>query len=398
MSAFKTLDDGDFAGKRVLVRVDLNVPMENGVVTDTTRIDRIVPTIRDLSDKGAKVILIAHFGRPKGERKPEDSLKPVVAPLAHAVGRPVAFADDCVGETAEAAVGMLANGEILLLENTRYHKGEEKNDAGLVAEMAKLGDAYVNDAFSAAHRAHASTEGLAHVLPAYAGRTMEAELTALQNALSTPKRPVLAVVGGAKVSTKIDLLENLVSKVDILVIGGGMANTFLAAKGVNVGKSLCEHDLADTARRILDKAKADGKEIVLPVDAVVAREFKAGADSETVPVDQVPADAMILDAGPASVAVVAEKIDGAATLLWNGPLGAFEIAPFDAATVAAARHAAERTKAGKLLSVAGGGDTVAALNHAGAADDFTYVSTAGGAFLEWLEGKDLPGVKALMQG
>ncbi|WP_075215258.1 phosphoglycerate kinase [Mongoliimonas terrestris] len=398
MSAFKTLDDGDFAGKRVLVRVDLNVPMENGVVTDTTRIDRIVPTIRDLSDRGAKVILLAHFGRPKGERKAEDSLKPVVAPLAHAVGRPVAFADDCVGETAAAAVAMLADGEILLLENTRYHKGEEKNDAGLVAEMAKLGDAYVNDAFSAAHRAHASTEGLAHALPAYAGRTMEAELTALQKALGTPKRPVLAVVGGAKVSTKIDLLENLVAKVDILVIGGGMANTFLAAQGVNVGKSLCEHDLAETARRILDKAKADGKEIVLPVDAVIAREFKANAANETVPVDQVPADAMILDAGPASVAVVAEKIDAAATLLWNGPLGAFEIAPFDAATVAAARHAAARTKAGKLLSVAGGGDTVAALNHAGAADDFTYVSTAGGAFLEWLEGKDLPGVKALMEG
>lgn len=398
MSSFKTLDDADFRGKRVLVRVDLNVPMENGVVTDTTRIDRIVPTIRDLSGAGAKVILLAHFGRPKGERKPEDSLKPVVAPLAKALGMPVAFADDCIGETARTAISVLANGEVLLLENTRYHKGEEKNDPALVAALAELGDAYVNDAFSAAHRAHASTEGLAHKLPAYAGRTMQAELTALQNALGAPKRPVLAVVGGAKVSTKIDLLENLVSKVDILVIGGGMANTFLAAQGIAVGKSLCEHDLADTARRILEKAKADGKEIVLPVDAVVAREFKAGAASETVPVTAVPADAMILDAGPDSVKTVAARIDGAATLLWNGPLGAFEIAPFDAATVAAARHAAARTREGKLLSVAGGGDTVAALNHAGAADDFTYVSTAGGAFLEWLEGKELPGVAALSRG
>jgi phosphoglycerate kinase len=395
MSAFKTLDDADVTGKRVLVRVDLNVPTENGVVTDTTRIDRIVPTLRDLSARGAKVILLAHFGRPKGERRPEDSLKPVVEPLAHAVGRPVAFATDCVGPVAAAAVASLANGDILLLENTRYHKGEEKNDPALVDAMAALGDLYVNDAFSAAHRAHASTEGLAHRLPAYAGRTMAAELNALGSALGAPKRPVLAVVGGAKVSSKIDLLENLVGKVDILVIGGGMANTFLAAKGVAVGRSLCEHDLADTARRILDRAKATGCEIVLPVDAVVAREFKAGAASETVAIDSVPADAMILDVGPKSVAIVASKIDAAATLLWNGPLGAFEITPFDVATVAAARHAAARTKAGALLSVAGGGDTVAALNHAGVADDFTYVSTAGGAFLEWLEGKVLPGVAAL---
>lgn len=395
MPSFKTIDDGDFAGKRVLVRVDLNVPMENGVVTDTTRIDRIVPTIRDLSDKGAKVVLLAHFGRPKGERKPEDSLKPVVKPLAAAIGRPVAFADDCVGESAAAAVGVLANGEILLMENTRYHKGEEKNDPAFVEKLAANGDAYVNDAFSAAHRAHASTEGLAHKLPAYAGRTMQAELTALESALGSPRRPVLAVVGGAKVSTKIDLIENLLDKVDILVIGGGMANTFLAAQGVAVGKSLCEHDLADTARRILDKATSLSKEILLPVDAVIAREFKAGAAGETVAVSAVPADAMILDAGPASVAAVTAAIDRAATLLWNGPLGAFEIAPFDAATVAAARHAAGRTKAGALLSVAGGGDTVAALNHAGVADDFSYVSTAGGAFLEWLEGKELPGVAAL---
>jgi phosphoglycerate kinase len=392
---FKTLDDADVASKRVLVRVDLNVPMENGVVTDTTRIERIVPTIRDLADRGAKVILLAHFGRPKGERKPEDSLKPIVEPLARILGRPVAFADDCVGDVAAEAIGVLADGEILLLENTRYHKGEEKNDPALVEKLAALGDLYVNDAFSAAHRAHASTEGLAHKLPAYAGRTMQAELTALEAALGKPKRPVLAVVGGAKVSTKIDLLENLVGKVDLLVIGGGMANTFLAAKGVDVGKSLCEHDLAETAKRIMARAAETGCEIVLPVDAVVAREFKAGAASETVDVTEVPADAMILDVGPKSIAAVAAAIDRAETLIWNGPLGAFEIAPFDAATVAAAKHAAARTKAGKLLTVAGGGDTVAALNHAGVADDFTYISTAGGAFLEWMEGKELPGVKAL---
>ncbi|BBE74080.1 phosphoglycerate kinase [Oharaeibacter diazotrophicus] len=395
MSAFKTIDDADVAAKRVLVRVDLNVPMENGVVTDATRIERIVPTIRDLADRGAKVILLAHFGRPKGERKPEDSLKPVVAPLAKALGRPVAFADDCVGEVAAAAIDVLAPGEVLLLENTRYHKGEEKNDPALVAKLAALGDLYVNDAFSAAHRAHASTEGLAHALPAYAGRTMQAELTALGAALGQPKRPVIAIVGGAKVSTKIDLLENLVGKVDILVIGGGMANTFLAAKGVAVGKSLCEHDLAETATRIMAKAATTGCEILLPVDAVVAREFKAGAANETVDVAAVPADAMILDVGPQSVAAVSAAIDRAATLIWNGPLGAFEIQPFDAATVEAARHAAARTTAGALLSVAGGGDTVAALNHAGVAETFTYVSTAGGAFLEWMEGKELPGVAAL---
>jgi phosphoglycerate kinase len=398
MSKFLTLDDADVAGKRVLVRVDLNVPMENGVVTDTTRIDRVVPTIRDLSDRGAKVVLLAHFGRPKGERKPADSLKPVVPALARSVGRPVAFAEDCVGDVAEAAVGALADGEILLLENTRFHAGEEKNDPSLVERLAALGDLYVNDAFSAAHRAHASTEGIAHRLPAYAGRAMAAELSALETALGTPRRPVLAVVGGAKVSSKIDLLENLVGKVDMLVIGGGMANTFLAAKGVAVGKSLCEHDLADTARRILDKAAAGGCEIVLPTDAVVAREFRANAPSDTVAVDKVPADAMILDIGPASIAEVTARIDRAATLLWNGPLGAFEIAPFDVATIATARHAAGRTRSGALLSVAGGGDTVAALNHAGVADDFSYVSTAGGAFLEWLEGKELPGVAALMRG
>jgi phosphoglycerate kinase len=393
--SFKTLDDADVAGKRVLVRVDLNVPMENGIVTDATRIERIVPTIRDLADRGAKVILLAHFGRPKGERKAEDSLKPVVEPLARALGRPVAFADDCIGDVAKAAVGVLAKGEILLLENTRYHKGEEKNDPAFAAALAELGDLYVNDAFSAAHRAHASTEGLAHKLPAFAGRTMQAELTALEAALGAPKRPVLAVVGGAKVSSKIDLLENLVGKVDYLVIGGGMANTFLAAQGMAVGKSLCEHDLAETALRILAAAKTAGCQIVLPMDGVVAREFKAGAANEVVDVAAVPADAMILDVGPKSIALVATTIDKAATLIWNGPLGAFEIAPFDAATVAAAKHAAARTKTGNLLSVAGGGDTVSALNHAGVADDFTYVSTAGGAFLEWMEGKELPGVAAL---
>jgi phosphoglycerate kinase len=397
MPSFRTLDDADVAGRRVLVRVDLNVPMENGIVTDTTRIDRIVPTLRQLSERGAKVVVLALFGGPLGARRRVESLRPVVVPLAHALGRPVAFAEDCVGPVAEAAVSALADGDVLLLENTRYHKGEEKNDPALVAQMAALGDLYVNDAFSAAHRAHASTEGLARALPAFAGRTMQAELNALQTALGTPKRPVLAVVGGAKVSSKIDLLENLVGKVDILVIGGGMANTFLAAKGIAVGRSLCEHDLADTARRIMDAAAAAGCEIVLPVDAVVAREFKAGAAAETVAVDAVPADAMILDVGPASIATVSAKIDTASTLLWNGPLGAFEIAPFDTATVAAARHAAARTRDGVLLSVAGGGDTVAALNHAGVASDFTYVSTAGGAFLEWLEGKDLPGVAALMR-
>jgi phosphoglycerate kinase len=393
---FKTLDDlADLSGKRVLVRVDLNVPMDGNKVTDTTRIDRVLPTIRELADKGARVVLLAHFGRPKGAVMPEMSLAPVAAALTERLGRPVAFAADCIGELAAAAVEGLNDGDVALLENTRFHAGEEKNEGGFADALAALGDLYVNDAFSAAHRAHASTEGLARRLPAYAGRTMQAELEALAAALTTPVRPVLAVVGGAKVSSKIDLLDNLVKKVDMLVIGGGMANTFLAAQGKDVGKSLCEHDLADTARRIMETAKAAGCEIVLPVDAVVAREFKAGAANETVPVDAVPADAMILDVGAQSVANVKAKIDAAATLVWNGPLGAFEIAPFDAATVAAARYAAARSKNGPLATVAGGGDTVAALNHAGAAEDFTYVSTAGGAFLEWLEGKALPGVLAL---
>ncbi|MEM8701030.1 MAG: phosphoglycerate kinase [Pseudomonadota bacterium] len=396
MMAFKTLDDlSVLTGKRVLVRVDLNVPMDGGKVTDTTRIERVLPTIRELSDKGAKVILLAHFGRPKGERVADMSLAPVAPAVADLLGKPVAFADDCIGPVAADAIAALADGGVLLLENTRYHTGEEKNDPEFARALAANGDIYVNDAFSAAHRAHGSTEGIAKLLPAYAGRTMQAELEALGSALGEPVRPVLAVVGGAKVSSKIDLLENLVSKVDMLVIGGGMANTFLAAKGTDVGKSLCEHDLADTAKRIMTAAEAANCEIVLPDDAVVAREFKAGADNETVALDAIPADAMILDVGAVSIKTVSSKIDAAKTLVWNGPLGAFEIAPFDKATVAAARHAAENTKAGKLNSVAGGGDTVAALNHAGAAASFSYVSTAGGAFLEWLEGKELPGVKAL---
>lgn len=393
---FKTLDDiTDLAGKRVLVRVDLNVPMDNYKVTDTTRIERVLPTIKELSEKGAKVILLAHFGRPKGEKVKEMSLAPVARAVSDLLGKTVGFAEDCMGPSAAGAVAVMQSGQVLLMENTRFHKGEEKNDPEFAKALAANGDVYVNDAFSAAHRAHGSTEGIAQLLPAYAGRTMQAELEALGSALGEPVRPVLAVVGGAKVSSKIDLLENLVAKVNMLVIGGGMANTFLAAKGVNVGKSLCEHDLADTAKKIMAAAETAGCEIVLPVDAVVSKEFKAGADNETVPVDAIPEDGMILDVGAASVEVVKSKIDAAKTLVWNGPLGAFEIAPFDIATVAAAKHAAENTKSGKLNSVAGGGDTVAALNHAGAASDFSYVSTAGGAFLEWLEGKELPGVKAL---
>lgn len=396
MTAFRTLDDaGSLKGKRVLLRVDVNVPMESGRVTDATRIERVVPTIREIADGGGRVILLAHFGRPKGKREPKDSLEPVVPALTEALGRPVAFADDCVGEAATAAVAALKDGDVLLLENTRYHAGEEKNDPAFVAALAENGDVYVNEAFSAAHRAHASTEGLAHKLPAFAGRLMQAELDALTKGLEAPKRPVIAIVGGAKVSSKIDLLQNLVAKVDMLVIGGGMANTFLHAQGKAVGTSLCERDLAETATRILKAAEAADCRVILPVDAVIAREFKANAASETVSVDAVPEDAMILDAGPASVAEIDAAIDEAATLVWNGPLGAFELTPFDAATVAAARHAAERTKAGQLVSVAGGGDTVAALNHAGAGEAFSYVSTAGGAFLEWLEGKALPGVEAL---
>ncbi|MCO5161874.1 MAG: phosphoglycerate kinase [Mesorhizobium sp.] len=396
MADFKTLDDvGAVKGKRVLVRVDLNVPVQDGEVSDATRIERVAPTILELSDKGAKVVLLAHFGRPKGAPDPAQSLEPIARATASILGRAVAFAGDCIGPAAAGAVAALPDGGILLLENTRFHKGEEKNDPDFAKALAANGDLYVNDAFSAAHRAHASTEGIARLLPAYAGRTMEEELSALEKGLGKPVRPVVAIVGGAKVSTKIDLLMNLVSKVDALVIGGGMANTFLAARGTDVGKSLCEHDLAATAKQIMIEAATAGCAIVLPVDGVVAREFKAGAANEVVDVGAVPADAMILDVGPRTVKTVTDWIDRAATLVWNGPLGAFEIEPFDAATVAAAKHAAARTKAGKLVSVAGGGDTVAALNHAGAGDDFTYISTAGGAFLEWMEGKALPGVEAL---
>ena len=396
MADFRTLDDiGAVKGKRVLVRVDLNVPVQDGAVSDATRIERVAPTILELSDNGAKVVLLAHFGRPKGAPDPAQSLAPIATATASVLGRAVAFADDCIGPAAANAISALPDGGILLLENTRFHKGEEKNDPDFAAKLAENGDLYVNDAFSAAHRAHASTEGIAKILPAFAGRTMEEELSALEKGLGNPVRPVVAIVGGAKVSTKIDLLMNLVTKVDALVIGGGMANTFLAARGGDVGKSLCEHDLAATARQIMIEAATAGCAIVLPTDGVVAREFKAGAANETVDVTAVPSDAMILDVGPKTVKAVTDWIDRAATLVWNGPLGAFEIEPFDTATVAAAKHAAARTKAGKLISVAGGGDTVAALNHAGVADDFTYISTAGGAFLEWMEGKALPGVEAL---
>ena len=393
--SWKTLDDMELVGKTVLTRVDINVPMEDGRVTDDTRIQRIVPTIKDILAQGGKPVLLAHFGRPKGKVVAEMSLQPLVPALEAALGAPVVFVADCRGPAAEAAVAALPEGSVLLAENTRFHAGEEKNDDALATEMAALGDIYCNDAFSAAHRAHASTEALAQKLPACAGRLMQAELSALDSALGEPKRPVVAVVGGAKVSTKLDLLGNLVGKVDRLVIGGGMANTFLAAQGIDVGKSLCEHDMADTAREIMGKADAAGCKIILPSDVVVAREFKADADNETVAKDACPADAMILDAGPATVAIVAETLAECKTLIWNGPMGAFEITPFDAATNAAAQKAAELTKAGALISVAGGGDTVAALNQAGAAEAFTYISTAGGAFLEWMEGKELPGVAAL---
>ncbi|MBY0320437.1 MAG: phosphoglycerate kinase [Reyranella sp.] len=396
-STFKTIDSIDVSGKRVLVRVDLNVPMKNGKVTDATRIERAAPTLAELAAKGAKVIVLSHFGRPDGKRVPEMSLKPLVEPLSQALGKPVAFAEDCVGPLAEEAVRVLKPGEVLLLENLRFHKEEEKNDAGFIDKLSVLGDVYVNDAFSAAHRAHASTEGLANRLPAAAGRLMQAELEALDKALGNPKRPVCAVVGGAKVSTKLDLLGNLVGKVGKLIIGGGMANTFLAAQGIKIGKSLAEKDLADTAREIMAKAKAANCEILLPVDVVVAGEFKAGAPSQVVDAKACPDDQMILDVGPKSVAVYVKQVAKCATLVWNGPLGAFEIKPFDNGTVTLARAVAEQTGASKLLSVAGGGDTVAALAAAGVEEKFSYVSTAGGAFLEWMEGKTLPGVAALIR-
>ena len=394
MSAFRTLDDVDVKGKRVLLRVDRNVPMEDGKITDATRLERAATSIVELAGRGGKVILLSHFGRPK-KRDPKDSLKPVAAKLAEIIKRPVGFVDDCIGQQAETAVKAMAPGDILCLENTRFHSEEEKNDPSFVGKIAELGDLYVNDAFSAAHRAHASTEGLAHKLPAYAGREMQSELQALSKVLEAPGRPLIAIIGGAKVSTKLQLLENLIAKVNALVIGGAMANTFLHAQGVGIGKSMAEKDMIATALRVLQMAEAANCAIILPVDAVVAFHFAANAPSHAYGLDAIPRDSMILDLGPLSIERVKAAIADAATLVWNGPLGAFELPPFDQATVAAAKHAAARTKAGKLISIAGGGDTVAALNHAQVAQDFTYVSTAGGAFLEWLEGKPLPGVEAL---
>ncbi|MDE4304412.1 phosphoglycerate kinase [Phaeobacter gallaeciensis] len=394
---WNTLDDMDLSGKRVLVRVDINVPIVDGVVTDSTRIRRIAPTVRDILAAGGKPILLAHFGRPGGERRENLSLNQLIPTLERAFETKVLFAADCVGPGAEAAAAALQPGEVLLLENTRFHAEETKNDPELAAGMARLGDVYCNDAFSAAHRAHSSTEGIARLLPACAGRLMQAELSALESALGAPKRPVTAVVGGAKVSTKLELLGNLIKKVDYLIIGGGMANTFLVAKGIDVGKSLAERIMKDTAAEILAEAESAGCKIILPSDVVVAEAFSSHAPHQVLPADQCPAEGMILDAGPDSIATINEIFEQSQTLIWNGPLGAFELEPFDAATNAAALKAAALTRAGKLISVAGGGDTVAALNASGAARDFTYISTAGGAFLEWMEGKTLPGVAALDQ-
>ena len=396
MQRFKTLDDLPVAGKRVLVRVDFNLPMQDGRISDATRIERALPTIRDLTGRGARVVLLSHFGRPEGKPLPEMTLKPVAEALSQALGgQPVAFAEDCIGPAAAKVVQGLQDGGVALLENLRFHAEEEANDAGFAKALARLGDFYVNDAFSAAHRAHASTEALARLLPAAAGRQMQDELEHLQRALGNPDRPVAAIVGGAKVSTKLDLLGNLVAKVDLLIIGGGMANTFLNAFGVAVGRSLCEHELADTARDIARRAQAAGCDIVLPTDAVVADALAKGVATQTVPVKAVPQDRMILDVGPATTAHLVRRLATCRTLVWNGPLGAFEVPPFDQGTTTVAQAAAELTRQGTLLSVAGGGDTVAALAHAGVIDDFTYVSAAGGAFLEWLEGKTLPGVAAL---
>ncbi|MXP63383.1 phosphoglycerate kinase [Roseomonas sp. M0104] len=395
MARFRTLDQLEPAGKRVLLRADLNVPVRDGQISDRTRIERLIPTIRELADKGARVIVCSHFERPKGKRVPEMSLKPIAAALGNALGKPVAFADDCIGPEAEAAVAALKDGEVLVLENTRFHAGEEKNDPAMAEALAKLADVFVNDAFSAAHRAHASTEGVARKLPSYAGRLMQAELEALDAALGTPSRPVVAIVGGAKVSTKLDLLGNLSRKVDVLVIGGAMANTFLAAQGKPMGKSLQEAEMHDTALRILDEAKAAGCEVLLPEDLVVAEAFAANAPSRTVAVDNVPPDMMALDVGPKTVASVESRLKRASTLVWNGPFGAFEIPPFDTATVQVAQMAAGLTTSAGLKTIGGGGDTVSALRHAGVADRMTYVSSAGGAFLEWLEGKTLPGVAVL---
>ncbi|MDP6786845.1 MAG: phosphoglycerate kinase [Rhodospirillales bacterium] len=399
MTAFKTLDDLAVAGKRVLVRVDFNVPMKDGRITDATRIERTVPTLTQLADRRARVVVLSHLGRPKGRVVNEVSLGPLAEALGVALGgRAVSFAADCVGSEAERVVAALGDGDVVLLENLRFHAGEEENDRAFAQRLAALGDFYVNDAFSCAHRAHASTEALAHLLPGAAGRLMQAELEALENTLEAPHHPLAAVVGGAKVSTKLDVLGNLVQKTDILIVGGGMANTFLHAKGVAIGASLCEHDMAGAANDILARAAAAGCEVVLPTDAVVARSLEAGIDNRVVGIGAVPADAMILDLGPASIDGIIQRLGRCRSLVWNGPLGAFEVAPFDAATNAVARAAAGLTRDGVTLSVAGGGDTVAALVHAGVADDFSYVSTAGGAFLEWLEGKDLPGVAALGAG
>jgi phosphoglycerate kinase len=394
---FRTLDDAkDLAGKTALVRVDFNVPMEGGKVTDDTRLRVALPTIQRLRDAGAKVALLAHFDRPKGQRVPSMSLKPVVQPLEELLGAPVRFADDCIGPDAVEVIRDLDAGGVVLLENVRFHAAEEANDPVFAQKLADLGDLYVNDAFSAAHRAHASTEGVAHHIPAYAGESMRRELDALDAALGNPQKPVVGIVGGSKVSTKLDLLKNLVGKLDTLAIGGGMANTFLYAQGIDIGGSLAEKDMADTAREILAEAEAKGCHILLPVDVVVATEVKPGADARTVKTGEaLSADNKILDAGPGTVARLNAAIDGSKTLIWNGPLGVFEVPPFDAATVAAAKHVAERTKAGALIAVAGGGDTVAAVGHAGVSADLTFVSTAGGAFLEWMEGKPLPGVEAL---
>lgn len=395
--SFRTLGDtGDLAGKTALVRVDFNVPMEDGRITDDTRLRVALPTIQRLRDAGAKVALLAHFDRPKGKVVPSMSLKPVAGPLGELLGAPVRFADDCVGDAARAAIADLDAGGVVLLENVRFHAGEEANDPAFARQLADLADLYVNDAFSAAHRAHASTEGVAHLIPAYAGESMRRELEALDAALGNPAKPVIGIVGGSKVSTKLDLLKNLVGKLDRLAIGGGMANTFLFAQGVDIGGSLAEKDMADTAREIMAAAEKAGCELLLPVDVVVATEVRPGVQTRTVKAgDALSADDKILDAGPDTVARLNAAVDASKTLIWNGPLGVFEVPPFDAATVAVAHHVAERTKAGALIAVAGGGDTVAAVNHAGVADNLTFVSTAGGAFLEWMEGKALPGVQAL---
>lgn len=397
LGKLRSIGAADVKGKRVLVRADLNVPVKDGKVTDATRLERLAPCIRDIAGRGGRVVLMSHFGRPKGAPDPAYTLRPVAEKLAAVLGSPVRFIDSCIGAETEAAVGTMQPGDVAVLENLRFHKGEEKNDPEFAKALARLGDIFVGEAFSSSHRAHASVEAITHLLPSYAGPLMQAEIEALTTALVAPKRPTAAVVGGAKVSTKIPILTNLTAKVDKLIIGGGMANTFLLAQGIGIGKSLAEPDLTGTARQIMDAARAAGCEILLPVDGVVAREFKEGAASSAVDISAVPADGMILDIGPKSIAHLESVLDGCHTLLWNGPMGAFEIAPFGEGTFRLARRAAELTKAGKMVSVAGGGDTVAALNAAGVTDDFSYVSTAGGAFLEWLEGRELPGVVALMR-